>query len=105
MSVCWLQAVEKALKAVLYHRDADNDCLRSHHLPQLALQVSDAPLLQLAQQLESRVGPHTRMRYPDVLFGATVPADVYTDDDVMLACDVAGSALERARCLIQVMIF
>ena len=99
------QAVEKALKALLYHRDADLDCLQSHNLSHLAAKVSDASLLQLAHQMESQLGPHTRMRYPDVLCYPSVPADVYRDEHVILVCQVAGSALDRVRDLIQVIIY
>ena len=104
VTLCSPQAVEKALKAVLYHRDADTDCLQSHRLPQLAAHVHDASLLQLAQQMESRIGPHTRMRYPDVMSFPNVPAEVYLDEHVNFACEVAGSVLERVRSLIQVRI-
>lgn len=97
-----LQAVEKALKAVLYCRDANSDGLQSHSLPQLARQTSDASLLQLAQKLESQIGPHTRMRYPDVVASPKVPADVYQDDDVCMALDVAEDVVEHVRRLIQV---
>ncbi|XP_070180537.1 sacsin-like [Littorina saxatilis] len=95
------QAVEKALKAVLYCRDANSDGLQSHSLPQLARQTSDASLLQLAQKLESQIGPHTRMRYPDVVASPKVPADVYQDDDVCMALDVAEDVVEHVRRLIQ----
>ena len=90
---------------MLYHRDADMDCLQSHNLSHLAAKVSDASLLQLAHQMESQLGPHTRMRYPDVLCYPSVPADVYRDEHVILVCQVAGSALDRVRDLIQVIIY
>ncbi|KAL8590857.1 hypothetical protein ACOMHN_063169 [Nucella lapillus] len=90
--VCFLchQSVEKALKGALYFRNADSPCLQSHRLPQLARQIGDEPLQQLADQMESRMGPHIRMRYPDVLAYPNIPADVYSDHDVNLACDLAG---------------
>ncbi|XP_076442041.1 uncharacterized protein LOC143281029 [Babylonia areolata] len=101
--VCFLchQAAEKAMKAVLYLRDADNDCLQSHNLPHLARRVGDATLRRLAEQMEFRVGPHTRMRYPDVLVFPSVPADVYSGDDASMACALAGQVLERAKGLMR----
>lgn len=102
--VCFLchQAVEKALKGMLYSRDADSDCLQSHSLPYLARQITDLPLQHLAQQMESRMGPHTRMRYPDVLVYPCIPADVYSEDDVSMACDVAWRVLDRVQYLMRV---
>ncbi|KAK7087749.1 sacsin-like [Littorina saxatilis] len=94
------QAVEKALKAVLYSRDADGFNMMSHKLPQLAQSVGDSELLQLAQVLESRLGPHTRMRYPDVTKYPRVPADEYSEDDVSWACGVASRVVDRVQSLI-----
>ena len=87
---------------MLYCRDSDTFDALSHDIPYLAERVRDSVLQDLAEQLEKRVGPHARMRYPDVLVYPRVPADVYSDDDAGWACDKAALVVERVQSLIQV---
>ena len=89
------QAVEKALKAVLYCRDCDAFDALCHDVPYLAQCVRDPFLKDLADQLEKRVGPDARMRYPDVLAYPRIPAEVYSDDDATWACDVAARVVDH----------
>ena len=85
----------------MYWRNAD-ECSQSHSLPQLAGQLSDSELLQLAKKMESRIGPHTRMRYPNALVYPSVPVEVYTADDMRFACQVAQQVVERVTLLMKV---
>ncbi|XP_076453314.1 sacsin-like [Babylonia areolata] len=96
------QAVEKAMKAVIYFRDAEKMFMQSHALSQLAVIVGDSDIITMVRDIERRLGQHTRMRYPDVLGYPRVPADEYTEDDASWACDVAARVLERVQSLINV---
>ena len=87
---------------MLYSRDADAFDALSHDIPYLAQRLKDSVLQDLADQLERRVGPHARMRYPDVLVYPRVPADVFSDDDASWACDKAGLVVDRVQSLIEV---
>ncbi|KAK7492625.1 hypothetical protein BaRGS_00016104 [Batillaria attramentaria] len=61
------QASEKALKAILYQRDAENYLLRAHDLRPLARLINDQELEHLARDLEDRLdnpsGMHTGLTY------------------------------------------
>lgn len=95
-----MQAVEKALKAVLYCRDANNSLLNSHDIVALARHVNDDDVRELASALDRRVGTHTRMRYPDVLLSPSIPADVYGDQEASDACDLATRVLNKTKTLL-----
>nr|KAG5705530.1 hypothetical protein BaRGS_009183 [Batillaria attramentaria] len=88
------QALEKALKAVMYNRDA-NQVSRDHELCSLASRVGDSSLSKLANRLQSIVGEHTRMRYPDVCQYPKIPAEVYDNDAASVACDLTEQSLTR----------
>ena len=94
--------MEKALKAVLYFRNANSSCLRDHSLVNLASEVGDDTLVELARQLEGRVGNHMRMRYPDVLTFPKIPADVYGADDASAACSATTCALDKVKDILNV---
>ena len=94
--------MEKALKAVLYFRNAKSSCLKEDSLVILASAVGDVTLKELARQLEGRVGNHRRMRYPDVLTFPKIPADVYGADDASAACDVAARAVDKVKTILGV---
>ncbi|XP_076434839.1 sacsin-like [Babylonia areolata] len=99
------QAVEKALKAVLFLRDADSFEVDSRDLPDLAKSAAkgrDPKLLELVRELEDRVGPYARMCYPDVMVYPRVPDDVYKRSDAEFACDVATQVLDRVQTLMRV---
>ncbi|KAL8589440.1 hypothetical protein ACOMHN_061651 [Nucella lapillus] len=98
-------AVEKALKAVLFLRDADSFEEDSHDLVSLAESVvnnQDSQLVDLVQRLETRVGPHSRMRYPDVMEYRHIPAEAYGREDATFVCDLACQILERCERLMRV---
>ena len=95
-----LQSAEKALKAVIYTRNADSAFLKSHSLPMLASAVGDTELASLANQMEARLGPHTRMRYPDVTRFPSIPSDNFDTEDAGWACDVAALVIKLVRDLL-----
>ncbi|KAK7495449.1 hypothetical protein BaRGS_00013388 [Batillaria attramentaria] len=88
------QALEKALKAVMYNRDACQ-VSRDHELCSLASRVGDSSLSMLANRLQSIVGEHTRMRYPDVCQYPKIPAEVYDNDAALVACELTEQSLTR----------
>ena len=66
------------------------------------MQINDVVLTDLARSLENQVGHHTRMRYPDVGSYPDIPADVYSEDDVMVTLDLAERAVEEAQSVMMV---
>lgn len=87
--ICYLchQASEKALKAVRYSKDA-NDVprgSRSHYLTSL---TSDSSIREQTVLLESRLGDHARLRYPDAVSRLKIPSQLYSKDDAEFAIDV-----------------
>ena len=94
--------MEKALKAVLYFRNANSSRLKEDSLVILASAVGDDTLKELARQLEERVGNHRRMRYPDLLMFPKIPADVYGADDASAACTATACALDKVKDIMNV---
>ncbi|PVD34737.1 hypothetical protein C0Q70_06014 [Pomacea canaliculata] len=74
------QAVEKAIKAVLFSKDANSFPETSHDITLLASLTGDSGIIGWAREIENIVGFHTRMRYPDALTYPSIPDDVYTAD-------------------------
>ena len=101
------QAMEKALKAVLFFRDTKSSCLKEnmHNLVIIASAVGDDCLTDLARRLEVNIGNHMRMRYPSLLVYRTIPADMYNADDASFACDVTARAVDRVKTLLGVSTF
>jgi HEPN domain-containing protein len=95
----YFQSAEKALKAALYAKDG-NQKSQSHNLANIASVISDPCIISLACNLEHRVGPHIRMRYPDAFMFPTIPSDVFTEDDVTVSCRLASQILERVQNLL-----
>ena len=69
----------------------------THSLPSLAMDLHDSTLQDLAGQLESRVGPHTRMRYPDVHVYPRTPDEVFSKDDALQAYKLAADILQYVK--------
>ncbi|KAL3892277.1 hypothetical protein ACJMK2_004496 [Sinanodonta woodiana] len=89
------QATEKALKAAVYATDANKVDLRSHQLAYIAVQGSlSQDLVSLASSLEASLGHHTRMRYPDSIDRAQIPAEVYADTQARTAIEIAESVIQ-----------
>ena len=86
----------------MYRRNAQGTLLQTHDLGVLAMQINDVVLTDLARSLENRVGHHMRMRYPDVGSYPDIPADVYSEDDVMVTLDLAERAVEEAQSVMMV---
>ncbi|KAK7462033.1 hypothetical protein BaRGS_00038562, partial [Batillaria attramentaria] len=94
------QGMEKALKAVLLHKDSDQVTM-SHELTSLASLVQDPELHLLALQLHQILGAHTGMRYPDPRKYPRIPSEEYTSSQATLACTFTAQALERVKTLLQ----
>jgi HEPN domain-containing protein len=94
------QGAEKALKAVLYSRDCDGFESQSTDLVYLANCVKDDAVESIARVLEKRLGPDSRMRYPDVTVFPKIPEDVFTEDDVSFALDHASRLVHLVQALI-----
>ncbi|KAK6180312.1 hypothetical protein SNE40_012494 [Patella caerulea] len=79
------QSAEKALKAVWYNIDAHKVSL-DHNLNSVASGLPNSDLVQLAAELQSTIGEHTRMRYPDKLSYPNIPHDAYNESVSTSAC-------------------
>ncbi|XP_055956520.1 sacsin [Patella vulgata] len=79
------QSAEKALKAVWYKIDA-NKVSQDHNLNSVANGLPYSTLVQLAAELQSTIGEHTRMRYPDKLSYPNIPHDAYNESVSTPAC-------------------
>ena len=95
-----LQTAEKALKAVLYRRNADHELKTSHDICFIACCVLDTQIRELVSKLDSVARYHTRMRYPDFLEFPKIPSDVYNESEAREACDLAQQILQRAQELV-----
>ncbi|XP_070206314.1 sacsin-like [Littorina saxatilis] len=98
--ICYMthQAAEKALKAVLYRRDAGHDQRYSHSICSIACSVRDASTQVLVSQLDDLLGYHTQMRYPGYGRGyPKIPSDIYSQEEAAQACDLADKIVERAK--------
>ncbi|XP_076451311.1 sacsin-like [Babylonia areolata] len=91
------QCAEKALKAVLFRRDASHAMKTSHDICSLAARVGDAQIQADGTQLHDVVQYHTRMRYPDLIFFPKIPSDVYGESDAQRACDLAEKITDKAQ--------
>ncbi|ESO89577.1 hypothetical protein LOTGIDRAFT_164873 [Lottia gigantea] len=88
--ICYMcqQAAEKALKAVWYTIDS-NKVSQYHNLSSIACGLTQYPeLVSLADELQSCIRDHTRMRYPDTVHFPKVPKDVYDRNDSTKACQL-----------------
>ncbi|XP_070205581.1 sacsin-like isoform X2 [Littorina saxatilis] len=102
--VCYMtrQATEKALKGVLYCRDASHDIQCSQSICAIASRVQDDTILALVSTLDNVVGVHTRMMYPGL--GSDypkIPFEVYSRKEAMESCECAEKVVLRARILVQ----
>ncbi|KAL3842998.1 hypothetical protein ACJMK2_020960 [Sinanodonta woodiana] len=89
------QATEKALKAAVYAEDANKVDLKSHQLANIATKGGlSQDLVQLAMNLQSCLGEHTRMRYPDPIARTPIPSDLYTDEQARNALEIAEIAVQ-----------
>lgn len=86
-----LKAVEKALKALLYQKDADL-VMRTHNLLMLASRFGNSVLTSLVQKFEEITGSYEAMRYPDVTQGS-IPSDIYTKEQASRAYTIAEEVL------------
>ena len=50
--------------------------------------------------MESLVGNHTRMRYPDSMERSTVPSDLFTKENAQEALDIAKQIIKKSDDLI-----
>lgn len=95
-----MQAVEKAIKAVLFSKDANTFKETSHDIKSLASLTGDSEIIGWAREIEDIVGLHTRMRYPDALTYPSIPDDVYTTDQASRVCSIASSIVHRVESLL-----
>ncbi|PVD20278.1 hypothetical protein C0Q70_20775 [Pomacea canaliculata] len=94
------QAVEKALKAVLFSEDADKVPAYSHDIGSLAFLTNDSEIIGWTMEIESIVGVHTRMRYPDSLTYPKIPDDFYSDEQAGQVCGLASSVVDKVERLL-----
>ncbi|KAK3879728.1 hypothetical protein Pcinc_015717 [Petrolisthes cinctipes] len=89
-----MQAAEKLLKACIYQVNRDAAVkLKIHSLTRLCQELNLPNVLELAQQLEAKVGNINRMRYPDF---RGCPCDHYGEEDALFV-------LEKVRNLKQLL--
>ncbi|KAK6165582.1 hypothetical protein SNE40_022485 [Patella caerulea] len=93
------QSAEKALKAVWYKIDA-NKVSQDHNLNRVASGLPYPNLVQLAAELQSTIGEHTRMRYPDTVSYPKIPHDVYNESHSTPACILTRQIIDRSTELI-----
>ncbi|WAR13976.1 SACS-like protein [Mya arenaria] len=91
------QAAEKSLKAAWYAKDANKIGIikNSHDLDCIALGL-DNELESLARQITSISGHHTRMRYPDTMYG-TIPAHAYTRSNADMMTSLSRSLIAHVQ--------
>ena len=95
----FFQAVEKALKAAWFFKDANklNEHGRrlSHDLEQIAFGL-EPELISLSSRIISITGHHARMRYPDSnVGGAPIPGDAFTRANAEKVVDFATQILDK----------
>ncbi|PVD18701.1 hypothetical protein C0Q70_21251 [Pomacea canaliculata] len=98
------QAVEKALKAVLFHHDAEDKLLHpvdKAELKTLAMAVSDEELMGAVEVLEGLTGEAHKMLYPSVQWGPQIPAQLYTPDTARAAHSQVETILTMVASLIK----
>ncbi|PVD18439.1 hypothetical protein C0Q70_20988 [Pomacea canaliculata] len=96
------QAAEKAIKAVLFFKDADDHLLHpveKQELKSLALAVGTTELIQAVEDLELITGERWRMSHPFVQWGPEIPALLYSSDMVRSSCSQAEKILTIAASL------
>ncbi|XP_060572031.1 sacsin-like [Ruditapes philippinarum] len=88
--ICYLchQSCEKALKSARYFKDANNVPRRSYS-HRLTFLMSEPAMLEQAQLLESRLGDHARLRYPDTVSRPRIPSDIFQREDAEFSIEVA----------------
>lgn len=95
------KAVEKALKAVLYHYNAENEALHQNKpIKTLAAATQSVDLQQSTASLEAIIGNCPQMTEPLLLSAPLLPARLYTADQVKQACHLATQILETAAQLL-----
>jgi hypothetical protein len=92
-----LQALEKALKALLKTSSTEIQTTAVHDVCDLAALTGDTMLRDRACQLQSIIGVTSRLQYPDTLPSPAVPRDAYTLDDAVTAYDLTRATLCRIR--------
>ncbi|XP_064596794.1 sacsin-like [Liolophura sinensis] len=80
-----LQAAEKALKAALLAKNANDSARSSHYLEEIAGRLDNKTLYRLARDLEDTLGRkgHLATRYPDMLRAGEIPSEFYKMDKVI----------------------
>lgn len=69
------QAAEKAMKAVIYGKNT-NRVTKSHNLTAIASGLGPE-IQELANSLDSLLGNHLYMRYPDIIEMPKIPSDIF----------------------------
>ncbi|XP_046556546.1 sacsin-like [Haliotis rubra] len=94
--VCFkaLKAAEKAVISAWYNRDARKaQSQREKGIIKAASRLENVRLSELVTQLRNVVGDDDRMLFPDRLACPNTPADVYTENTAIQACELAKSVL------------
>ncbi|XP_061173202.1 sacsin-like [Saccostrea echinata] len=98
------QAVEKALKALLYQKDADL-FMRTHDLSLLASRCGGDELKSMVLKFEEVTKSYDAMRYPDGVASGSVPSEFYTEEQASNAkiqaqriLKVIKAELEKLKC-------
>ncbi|XP_033730900.1 sacsin-like, partial [Pecten maximus] len=94
--ICYMchQAVEKSLKSMVYGKNANN-VTRGHDICQIASSLNDASLLNAVGEIQTLLGNHTFMRYPDVHAAGRIPSTSFTRNQAESALRIAKRILEE----------
>ncbi|KAL8584755.1 hypothetical protein ACOMHN_035674 [Nucella lapillus] len=93
------QTAEKALKALLYQRDANHSMKTSHDILCLADCIGDIEIQTAVNSLNSVVSNDMCARYPDLHIFPKIPSDVYGRSEADQAYDSAEQVVKRAQHL------
>lgn len=85
---------------MLFSEDADKVPAYSHDIGSLAFLTNDSEIIGWTMEIESIVGVHTRMRYPDSLTYPKIPDDFYSDEQAGRVCGLASSVVDKVERLL-----
>ncbi|XP_048259571.1 sacsin-like [Haliotis rufescens] len=97
---CYM-ACDKAVKALLYYRDAkEGDEQRTHDLSLVVYKLKDKSMRDMVYKLLSIVQNTSHAQYPKKLKFPYIPAETFSHTNAREACDISERVLQRAGELI-----
>ena len=88
------------MKAVLFWSYPDQDMKEGHDICNIAEQINDVEIHEMAVQLHELVPNHLDLLYPGVQKCPKIPSDVYGKRDAREAYRLAEQILQRAVLLV-----